>query len=1018
MTNRLRTLRSATGDFVLAHGDPVIASLAGLLTLIVFVRTLAPSVAEVFDDTLEMQLVAFRMGIAHPTGYPLYTLLASLFALIPLGDVAYRVNLLSAVAGSLVAPTLYFVARRIGCGRRAALAATLLFVLSPVFWSQSVVAEVYSLNALFVAGALLLTLNAGLSLRPVASESTVLNQADAATSASRRLVFLAAFLGLSLTHHRTMVLLLPAFVVYLCIQASSLSAIRRLPFRRMCVAFALPLLLYFYIPIRGMVTGSIDGSYQNTLSGFLQWIAGAPYVSFLGANALQQDTRTLSFFAGMFANQYGLFAIAIALLGALWLLVRGRGEATLLLLAFAGQAVFVLAYRVSDIQVFYLPAFLLFCLSTGCGIAALWDAAGRLAAPGARGRIAGVAAFALRWSLVLAGFGAAIVLPLNMLRTSYFQEDQSNNWTAHEYGLEILRQPTEEGATVVGILGEVTLLRYFQETEGLRTDLVLVAADREQDRLNAVDRAARAGSPVYLTRPLPGVEARQSLASFGPLIKVLPAPLADPPAIRYPRLVDFGGQASLLGYSLNEAPGVFPAAPQRTGSSRQGQEPQRPSNGVEAGKRLGVTLYWRATIKTAENAKISLRLMDANGRQVAQQDGMPIYDAYPTSAWRPGEVIVDTHYLPVPLGTAPGEYRITLSLYSASWPDGIQAFDGSVLESHIDVGPVTIARPLKPPALDSLPERPAQRGGGPGLPGWTEIDSLASLGVQHVVRGNFDNQITLYGFGLSRDPLKPGEGVDVTLLWQAERDLSGSYVVFLQMVDADGKIWASSDSPPVSGKYPTSRWVRGEIVRDTHTLLLPASMPNGEYRIQVGLYQSQDAGKERLTVLRWTTRSTDALELGPVTVKGRDRTYTVPAIPRAQAARFGTGIRLLGYGIVKQDSPGGGASVRLTLYLQALATMDRSYTIFTHLLDGQSRIWGQEDATPLRGAAPTTTWLAGEVIADEFVLVTKPGAPPGEYDLEIGFYDSGNLQRLAVVDNSGNVVGDHVLLQDKVRLGP
>ena len=736
MTNRPRTLRTAVGDFALAHGDLVIATLAFIVTIIAYLRTLAPSVAAVFDDTLEMQLVGFRMGIAHPTGYPLYSLLASLFAAIPFGNVAYRVNLLSAISGALVAPVLYFAARRFACGRRAALAAALLFVFSPIFWSQSVVAEVYSLNSLFVAGGLLLTLDAGLAFRPISPGAGALGRADSSASAFPKIIVLAAFLGLSLTHHRTMILLLPAIVVYLWIRAGGLATIRRLPFGKVCVAFALPLLLYLYIPLRGLVTSSIDGTYQNTLPGFIQWVAGTPYVSFLSENALQQDTRTPAFFAGMFAQQFGGIAAAMALLGALWLLVRARREFILLLLAFAGQAAFVLTYRVSDIEVFYLPAFMLFCISAGCGIAALVDGARQPAIAGARTGIAGVAASALRWTLVLAGFAAAILLPLNMLRTSYFQEDQSDNWTAHEYGLEILRQPTEQGAIVVGILGEMSLLRYFQETEGLRPDLVLVAADQEEDRLNAVDRAARSGSPVYLTRPLPGVEAHQSLASFGPLIKVLPAPLAQPPAIGFPRLVDFGGQASLLGYALNEAPGVFPTAPQRTGSSRQGPEPQRPSSGVEAGKRLGVTLYWRASKKTDENAKISLRLVDPSGRQVAQQDGMPIYDAYPTSAWRPGEVIVDTHYLPIPLGTVPGDYRITLSLYSPSWPDGIQAFDGSTLESHVDLGPVTVARPLKPAALDGLPDRPAQKVGRPSLPGWTEGESLASLGVYHVLRGN------------------------------------------------------------------------------------------------------------------------------------------------------------------------------------------------------------------------------------------------------------------------------------------
>ncbi len=1018
MTNRLRAFRSAIGEFAGAHGDLVMAILAFTITIIAYLRTLAPSVAAVFDDTLELQLVAFRMGIAHPTGYPLYSLLVSLFALVPLEEVAYRVNLFSAVAGALVAPLLCFVARRLGCGRRAALAAALLLAFSPVFWSQSVVAEVYTLNALFVAGALLLTLDAGAALRRTAQPTSAPSNVDAPAGASTKIVMLAAILGLSLTHHRTMVLLLPAIGIYLWIQAGSLGGIRRLPWRRVILAFTLPLLLYAYIPIRGLVTGSIDGTYQNTAAGFLQWVAGTPYVSFLGENALQQDTRTLAFFAGTFAHQFGLPAIALALVGAIWLMLRATREFTLLAIGFAGQAAFVLTYRVSDIEVFYLPAFMLFSIGAGCGIAALWDQARRLAAAGSRSGVTGLVATAARWTLVVAGFAAAILLPVNMLRTSFFQEDQSGNWTAHEYALEILRQPTEQGATVVGILGEMTLLRYFQETEGIRTDLILVAADQEQQRLDAVDRATKSGSPVYLTRPLAGLEGRQSLASFGPLIKVLPTALIEPPAIRFPRLVDFGGQASLLGYAVNEAPGVFPAAAPRTGSNRQGTDPLRAAGGVESGKRLGVTLYWRASTKTTENAKVSLRLVDPSGRQVAQQDGMPIFDAYPTSAWRPGEVIVDTHYLIVPIGSVPGEYRLNLSLYSPAWPDGIQAFDGATLNAHVDLGPVVVSRPLKPVALDGLPERPAQKAGSPNLPGWAEGDSLASLGVYHVVRGNFDNQITLYGFGLSRDPLKPGEGVDVTLLWQAERGLDTSYVVFFQVVDGDGKPWTSSDSAPVSGKYPTSRWIRGEIVRDTHTLLLPANMPNGEYRIQVGLYRSQDSAKERLTVLNWTTRSTDTLDLGPVTVKGRDRSYAIPKITHAQPARFGTGIRLLGYDLADQATPGGGVTVRLTLYFQALATMDRSYTVFTHLLDSQSRTWAQEDARPLRGAAATTTWLAGEVIADEYVLSTKPGAPPGQYDLEIGFYDSSSLQRLTVFDDKGTPQGDRVLLPDKIKVGP
>jgi len=84
------------------HLDKIIAGLLFVLSLGLYVRTLAPSVVDIFSDTLEFQLVGPTLGIAHETGYPLYTLLSWLFArLMPLGDAAFRVNLLSAVCAAL-----------------------------------------------------------------------------------------------------------------------------------------------------------------------------------------------------------------------------------------------------------------------------------------------------------------------------------------------------------------------------------------------------------------------------------------------------------------------------------------------------------------------------------------------------------------------------------------------------------------------------------------------------------------------------------------------------------------------------------------------------------------------------------------------------------------------------------------------------------------------------------------------------------------------------------------------------
>ena len=120
-------------------------------SLILYVATAAPTVATVFDDSLEFHVVLPTLGIAHPSGYPLYTLLGKLAtAIIPFRDPAGRANLLSALAAALAIAILYLVARRFAGSRPAAAVATAAFAISPAWWSQATLAEVYALHGLLM----------------------------------------------------------------------------------------------------------------------------------------------------------------------------------------------------------------------------------------------------------------------------------------------------------------------------------------------------------------------------------------------------------------------------------------------------------------------------------------------------------------------------------------------------------------------------------------------------------------------------------------------------------------------------------------------------------------------------------------------------------------------------------------------------------------------------------------------------------------------------------------------------
>src|SRR3982751_2997552 len=116
---------------------------AGLLALVLFClyALTAPHTVALEDDGLFI-LSSYFLGIEHPPGYPLFTLIGHLFSRLPFGAVAYRVHLASAFFGALTGAALWLCARSLIPGRLPAYLAALALGFSPVFWSQSIIAEV------------------------------------------------------------------------------------------------------------------------------------------------------------------------------------------------------------------------------------------------------------------------------------------------------------------------------------------------------------------------------------------------------------------------------------------------------------------------------------------------------------------------------------------------------------------------------------------------------------------------------------------------------------------------------------------------------------------------------------------------------------------------------------------------------------------------------------------------------------------------------------------------------------
>lgn len=145
------------------RGDALAAAVAGLVAFAVYLWTVAPNVTLL--DSGEFIVAAQHFGVPHPTGYPLWTLLAWLFQLLPLGNAAWEINLFSALCTALATALLaaltrssmrWMIGARLekfrGFNSLVSISTACLFAFSFSVWSQAVIAEVYGLHVLLIGG--------------------------------------------------------------------------------------------------------------------------------------------------------------------------------------------------------------------------------------------------------------------------------------------------------------------------------------------------------------------------------------------------------------------------------------------------------------------------------------------------------------------------------------------------------------------------------------------------------------------------------------------------------------------------------------------------------------------------------------------------------------------------------------------------------------------------------------------------------------------------------------------------
>lgn len=429
------------------------------IALTVYLRTLAPTVtwAHHGADGGDLITAVVTGGVPHPTGYPTYLLLGRLFLLVPWGDAARRLNLMSAVFAALAVGLLYDILLRtwrlVGgqAGdlrpRLVAGATALAFAFSPLLWSQAVIAEVHTLNVFFVA------LTIDLLLRwTCSSNHWVLGTA-------------AFTFGLGLGNHMTLALLAPAILLSVWWQRDELfvAGMRRLAV--LPLLFLLGLSVYATLPLRAAQRPYVNWGDPRTWDGVRWLVSGRLYEPFVFALPLRYVPRRLAAWATLLVRQFGWWGLLLGLLGLRSLWQQGRRVAVVLTAIVVSASTYAVGYDTSDSQLYLIPAFLVFAVWLGWGLLVLVEQLQRWMAP-AEDRLA------LAVPLCL-----AVLIPVIPLISNYTSIDLRNDDGACSYGLAVL-DAVEPGAVIVSQTDAHTFaLWYFRYAERRRTDVAVLDGD-------------------------------------------------------------------------------------------------------------------------------------------------------------------------------------------------------------------------------------------------------------------------------------------------------------------------------------------------------------------------------------------------------------------------------------------------------------------------------------------------------------------------------------------------------------
>ncbi|MFZ1396373.1 MAG: DUF2723 domain-containing protein [Candidatus Promineifilaceae bacterium] len=773
--------------------------LLGSITLfsLVYCFTLAPGLLPA--DNGEFQLVGATLGVAHPPGFPLYTLLSKLITWLPLAaTAAYKINLLSLLTSVATLALVYLTVFDLTKRPFAAGTAVLTLGTATTFWAQATTANIRSLTALFAALAIF---------------ALVRHQQQKAHT-DRYLILFAAALSFGFTHHLSLAFIGLVFgISFLLIDPAFLRTPGR--WKRPLLAALAGLLPLLYLPLRAGadVPGSTDG--LNTLSGFLNHFLAlgfqGDFFYFVQPVVLWPRLQVMG---NVLTFQFSPWLLTGALLGLSWLLRRNWRLGLLLGGSFALHTLVTATYRAPQTVEYMLPAYLPIAIGVGLAFGYLRDF---------------VAERPNSWrGLVL--LGTAVLLTAALIQG--WQRWPSFRWLhevedARDYAQTILNGAPPD-SLILANWHWATPLWYLQTVEGQRPDVTIeyVAPGEgpySQTWVNRIEAGLGNGRTVITTYL--DEAAYTALPPAEPLGEALifpQTPRTELPANFTPLTLTFAEGAQILGYALEQ-------------------------NAVEIGLEARLTLAWQGATATP----FFVHLLDETGSIVAQADvlAIPQLEGITLTQFRltprrgPGEFTLR-------LGSGANFSQIgTLTVALASLPPATQ---NRLRRPMLGMGNAqilvgydwdrTIANQTRlylhwqneagywQTSYDNFPQQvpttllPATSGvWGLAEPGWTPPEPAAD--AHYVPLGG---GIVWTGSRLAdaQDSLSPGSSVGMPMQLLNGRPQLRDFVISTRFVgyaeDNFTWVWCDLvDGIPAMGGIPTLKWIHGSRVQSPRTVVFP-----------------------------------------------------------------------------------------------------------------------------------------------------------------------------------------------------